>query len=244
MYPVRRKEGCALTAPYRTVARASPIDLGVTIDKTLNFSSHIRSMVKKATQTSWITLKCFTSGNRENLIRAYTTYVRPKLEYCTQLWSPQSRADSDLIERAQKHFTRMIYFRCGYRKEPYQARLRKLELDSLEIRRTKLDMCFAHKIYHEYLHCPNVLQKKMIHRPLVHNLRLQKEVHVPKFHSLFFANRIVTLWNKFTDEQLLNANKFHELIFPNIGRYFTASSPFRDQSLPPFPVSPGHYSRN
>ena len=76
-------------------------------------------MVKKAKKTSWVTLKCFTSGNRANLLKAYTTYVRPKLEYCTQIWSPQTKADAFLVERVQKHVTRQIYFRSGLKKKPY-----------------------------------------------------------------------------------------------------------------------------
>ena len=194
----------------------SIVDLGVTIDPTLNFSAHVKQMVKKAKQASWVTLKCFTSGNRANLIKAYTTYVRPKLEYCTQVWSPQTKADSFLIERVQKHFTRQIYFRSGLKKKPYELRLKTLKLDTLEDRRIKQDMTLAHKIYHELTFCPNLLQRKHISRPLVHNYRLQQDTLTPKYRSLFFSNRIVPLWNKFTDEQIhFTAGDFYNLLNPN-----------------------------
>ena len=193
----------------------SIVDLGVTIDNSLDFTSHILAMVKKAKQTSWITLKCFTSGYRVNLLRAYTTYVRPKLEYCPQIWNPQSRSDILLIERVQKHFTKQIFYRCGYKKQPYEIRLQRLNLDSLESRRLRLDLCFAHKTYHNLLHCPDVLQIKDISRTLVHNHRLENQICVPKFRGNFFSNRIVKFWNKFTDEQIeLDANSFHNLLFP------------------------------
>jgi hypothetical protein len=194
---------------------ATIVDLGVTIDSSLNFSAHIQKMVKKAKQTSWVTLKCFTSGNRSNLLKAYTTYVRPKLEYCTQIWSPQTKADAFLIERVQKHFTRMIFFRSGLKKKSYEERLRKLNLESLESRRIKHDLSIAHKIYHEQTFCPNVLQRKTINRHLVHNYRLQQDRLTPKYRSLYFSNRIVPLWNNFSDEQInFTAQSFHNLLHP------------------------------
>ena len=193
----------------------SIVDLGITVDATLNFSSHINKMVKKAKQASWVTLKCFTSGNRANLLKAYTTYVRPKLEYCTQVWSPQTKADAFLIERVQKHFTRQIYFRSGLKKAPYEQRLRTLKLDSLEDRRIKHDLSLAHKIFHELTFCPNILQRKHIARPLIHNFRLQQDRFLPQYRSLFFSNRIVPLWNNFTDEQInLTAQNFHKILHP------------------------------
>jgi len=33
-------------------------------------------------------LKCFHTGNPEVLVKAFCTYVRPILEYCTPVWSP------------------------------------------------------------------------------------------------------------------------------------------------------------
>ena len=202
-----------LDNPIPTVT--SIVDLGITIDSTLSFSSHIKQMVKKAKKTSWVTLKCFTSGNRANLLKAYTTYVRPKLEYCTQIWSPQTKADTFLIERVQKHFTRQVYFRSGLKKKPYEQRLRALKLDSLEDRRIKQDLSIAHKIFHELTFCPNVLQRKHIARPLIHNFRLQADRNMPKYRSLFFSNRIVPLWNNFTDEQInFTAENFQNLLHP------------------------------
>ena len=58
--------------------------------------------------------------------------VRPHLEYHVQMWSPQYRRDTDLLECIQRRATKMI---TGMKHLSYKDRLRELELFSLEKRR-------------------------------------------------------------------------------------------------------------
>jgi len=47
--------------------------------------------------------------------------VRPHLEYCIQMWSPQHRRDTDLLECVQRRATEVI---PGMEHLPYMDRLR------------------------------------------------------------------------------------------------------------------------
>ena len=45
--------------------------------------------------------------------------MRPHLEYCIQVWSPQHRRDVDLLERIQRRATKII---PGMEHLPYKDR--------------------------------------------------------------------------------------------------------------------------
>jgi len=45
---------------------------------------------------------------KREILPLYSVLVRPHLEYCVQMWSPQYRRDMDLSECIQRRTTKMI----------------------------------------------------------------------------------------------------------------------------------------
>ena len=108
-------------------------DLGVVIDSTLKPAAHIANCVKKANQMLGMIQRTITYTNKKILLLMYKTLVRPHLEYAMQTWSPHHHIGHiRLIEGIQQRFTRMI---PELKRLSYEARLKRLNLTTLEIRR-------------------------------------------------------------------------------------------------------------
>jgi len=95
-------------------------------------------------------LRSFISRDVNLLLRAYLVYVRPLLEYCTIVWSPSLIQDIEAVESVHRKFTKRLPELCNY---SYVEWLKKLELQSLELRRLHLDLIWCYKIVFQ---CVNV----------------------------------------------------------------------------------------
>jgi len=101
-------------------------------------------MVAKAHQRSNAILCSFVSRDIDLLVRAFSVYVLPLLEYNSVVWSPQSVQDIELVERVQRRFTKRL---PGLKSYTYARRLEHLKLPSLELRRLHADLVWCYRIY-------------------------------------------------------------------------------------------------
>jgi len=76
------------------------------------------------------------------------TYVRPLLEYNCQVWSPCYVSLIRQVESVQKKFTKRLK---GFSMLHYCERLNKLEAETLEMRRLKLDLVMYYNILHGFV---------------------------------------------------------------------------------------------
>ncbi len=74
----------------------------------------------------------------------YNTLVRPHLEYAMQACTPNPIADDDCLEQIQRLATRL---EKGFRRLPYEERLRWLGLHSLRRRRLRGDLIVVYKLF-------------------------------------------------------------------------------------------------
>ena len=70
-------------------------------------------------------LSSFVSHHPHELIIAYKSFVRPLLEYGSQVFSPYLQRDIDIIERVQRFYTRKV---CKRAKIPYRDYHHRLEI--------------------------------------------------------------------------------------------------------------------
>jgi len=83
-------------------SRLKKKDLGVLVDEKLNMTHQCVLTAQKANCTLGCIQSSVASRVRDGILALCSALVRPHLQSCIQLWSPQHRTDMDLLERGQR----------------------------------------------------------------------------------------------------------------------------------------------
>ncbi|PKU45275.1 rna-directed dna polymerase from mobile element jockey-like [Limosa lapponica baueri] len=115
-------------------------DLGVFVNEKLNMRQPCVLTAQKANRILGCIKRNVASRSREVILPLYSALMKPHLQYCVQLWSPQHKKDMDLLERVQRRAMKMIR---GLEHLSYEDRLRELRFFSLENRKLCRDLVVA-----------------------------------------------------------------------------------------------------
>ena len=88
--------------------RSQAEDLGITVSDDLKFHKHIKKICNRANAEIDRISRSFKTRTPAFLRDLYQTYVRPHLEYCSNVWNPVYQGDIDRLERVQNKFTRLL----------------------------------------------------------------------------------------------------------------------------------------
>jgi hypothetical protein len=173
-------------------------DLGIIMSKSLRFTNHINSITKSAYQCSNLIFRCFTTRESEFLVKMFTSFCRPKLEFNTCVWSPHHVSEIVMVENVQRRFTKRIN---GLRDLTYAERLARLGLKSLEYRRIAFDLYMTYSI------CNNQVDLNFHDffirnqgRTRGHSWKLLVPVVNSDTRKYFFAHRVVAIWNSLPED--------------------------------------------
>lgn len=174
-------------------------DLGIIISSDLKWEKHINRIVKQANTTLYLSLKAFKDHSKNNVLKIYKSFIRPKLEYCHSLWSPYFVKDIECLERLQRKITRIPPEISDL---PYKDRLTAMNLQPLQLRRQRGDLIEAFKIINGHYSCNlDILHRNISIRHLRgHSKKFEKEKCSKLVRKNFLTNRLVYQWNNLKEE--------------------------------------------
>ena len=126
--------------------------LGVHITKDLTWNKHIHQITATANRTLAFVRRNHYSCHQHIEKSAYTTLVRPLLEYSSSVWDPHTKTLVNEIEMVQRRAARFCH--NDYKtieKGCVSEMIRKLNLEALNIRPTNKRLTIFHKAINGHL---------------------------------------------------------------------------------------------
>ena len=119
--------------------------LGVSISKDLTWNTHIKEILSKANRTLGFVKINVKTKNQSVKELAYKTFVRPKVEYASTVWSPYADKHIDQIEMVQRRVAQWVSNRYSSY-DSVSAMLSNLGWRSFEYRRYDSRLAMFYKI--------------------------------------------------------------------------------------------------
>lgn len=188
--------------------------LGVTISNDLTWNKHIDNITKKANQTLGFLRRNIKVHSAKLKSTAYTTLVRPQLEYCSSVWSPHTSAGIDQIESIQRRAARWALRDYG-RTSSVTNMLTNLRWRRLDLRRIDQRLIMTYNITHnlvaispECYFTSNTRRSRLFHSMAYRQIQTSSDSH--KFS--FFPRSIVH-WNSLPEDiASLGADQFSQAV--------------------------------
>lgn len=191
-------------------------DLGVIMHTSLNVSHQVAKSVNTANKILGTIRRTITNKTKQNIVRLYKTLVRPHLEYCIQAWRPHLQKDINKLENVQRRALKMIQ---GFNSIPYEERLKKTRLITLERRRTRADLIEVFRIVNgidkvaaeDFFKFRSNTRSTRGHSKTI--FKNQVRLNLRKFS---FSQRIINEWNSLPERAIQSntINQFKSHIDP------------------------------
>ena len=171
--------------------------LGVELASDLTWKNHINRTCSKANKQLAFLRRNLQIKNKRIKETAFKGLVRPATEYCATIWDPHHQKYIDQVEAVQRRAARFVNNDYSYESSPTEM-IRKLEWESLKLRRRKARLNVFYKIQQNLVAIP---LPPFIIRPYRLQLKLEKSHHyrtvfasTEAYKNSFFV-RTVFQWN-------------------------------------------------
>jgi hypothetical protein len=170
--------------------------LGVTISSDLSWNAHVNNITNKANSTLSFLRRNISASPPAAKSKAYSTYVRPTLEYSSTVWAPHTEKLVNQLEMVQRRAARFVN-RDYQRTSSVTSMLANLQWNSLEHRRNIARVSMLYRIHHHLVDInPSESLYPTTSSTRGHNLQFtQLQARKSAYQHSFYPATIV-LWNR------------------------------------------------
>ncbi|CAK1595242.1 unnamed protein product [Parnassius mnemosyne] len=192
-------------------------NLGIIMDSSLRFENHskliydkhISSIITRAYKAMGFVIRCSCAFNSLKTIKIlYCSFVRPILEYASQVWNPQYEVYKSRIEGIQKRFLKYLDYRAHTDSQNYEERCKRYHFLPLSVRRNINDVCFYLKICNGSIYSPELLSDVTLNVPLA-NKRKRKLLYINRAHTNYRRNSFMIRTAKFINSLNFDIDPFY-----------------------------------
>jgi hypothetical protein len=172
--------------------------LGVHVNKDLSWNDHIQQTSAKASRSVGFLRRNLRGCPQDVKAQAYTTLVRPVLEYASTVWDPYTLQQIYALERVQRQAARFVTGDYSSRDPGSVTRmLQQLQWDTLEERRARSRSIMLYRILNNLVEVPLhqyiQINTTRTRGSCAHSIQ-QKSTRVDAYKYSFLPRTIVT-WN-------------------------------------------------
>ena len=125
------------------------------MSQNLSWNQHIDRTIKKANSMLGFLKRNLRISSKDTKSAAYFSLVKPNLEYCASVWNPHTKQAINKLEMVQRRAARYAF--NDYRNtSSVTDMLSQLQWDTLESRRTKIQLVMFFKIMNNLVDIPSV----------------------------------------------------------------------------------------
>ena len=134
--------------------------LGLTITSDLNWNNHINNITARANESLGFVKRNVKTRLRLIKTKVYKALVRPRLEYCSTVWDPQSKCAT---QRLEKRRAARFVLRRYHNTSSVSDMLDHLQWPTLAQRRCCYRLTLLYKITHNLVAVPSSQYRDLTH---------------------------------------------------------------------------------
>ena len=177
--------------------------LGIHLSNTLNWTNQTKVASTKAQHTLGVIRRNLNKCPTHIKAVAYTSLVRPILEYASAAWDPHSQNNINTLERIQRQAAR--FCKNNYSREPGSVTklIQELGWETLQARRKHKRITTLYQMEHNIIDIP-------LDQYIIHNTRCSRK-HNSQFLQIRHSSN--TFGNSFSQLLLKNGMLYHQTLF-------------------------------